>query len=203
MPLKPALGVRGTVAGHRLGALEGGRGRWLGALEGGRGRWLGALEGGRGRWLGALEGGRGRWLGALEGGRGVTSPQCIPAPKASGVGRGSEAGGLFAEHLQKRLLAVSAALGDHGGSPPPLPMHPFFGGWGGSPGRAHPTPSRAVPQGDDLWVKLDRPHLWRTHLRYARDNTRIERQRLRALQTLLPEAHRTAAVLNKFMKKGV
>ena len=26
MPLKPALGVRGTVAGHRLGALEGGRG---------------------------------------------------------------------------------------------------------------------------------------------------------------------------------
>ena len=26
MPLKPALGVRGTVAGHRLGALEGGGG---------------------------------------------------------------------------------------------------------------------------------------------------------------------------------
>ena len=26
MPLKLALGVRGTVAGHRLGALEGGRG---------------------------------------------------------------------------------------------------------------------------------------------------------------------------------
>ena len=26
MPLRPALGVRGTVAGHRLGALEGGRG---------------------------------------------------------------------------------------------------------------------------------------------------------------------------------
>ena len=26
IPLKPALGVRGTVAGHRLGALEGGVG---------------------------------------------------------------------------------------------------------------------------------------------------------------------------------
>ena len=26
MPLKPALAVRGTVAGHRLGALEGGGG---------------------------------------------------------------------------------------------------------------------------------------------------------------------------------
>ena len=29
MPLKPALGVRGTVVGHRLGALEGGRGAIL------------------------------------------------------------------------------------------------------------------------------------------------------------------------------
>ena len=29
MPLKPALGVRETVAGHRLGALEGGLG-WVG-----------------------------------------------------------------------------------------------------------------------------------------------------------------------------
>ena len=34
MPLRPALGVRGTVAGHRLGALEGGR------LAQGLGGWL-------------------------------------------------------------------------------------------------------------------------------------------------------------------
>ena len=44
MPLKPALGVRGTVAGHRLGALEGGGGGYLPPLRGvGMGR--GVLEG--------------------------------------------------------------------------------------------------------------------------------------------------------------
>eukprot|EP00668_Euglena_longa_P014468 GGOE01018458.1.p1 GENE.GGOE01018458.1~~GGOE01018458.1.p1 ORF type:complete len:415 (+),score=76.59 GGOE01018458.1:34-1278(+) len=58
-----------------------------------------------------------------------------------------------------------------------------------------------LPQGDDLWVKLDRPHLWRRHIEYARAHPQMERTRLIAYKTLLPEIHRNPAVLDKFTKR--
>lgn len=58
-----------------------------------------------------------------------------------------------------------------------------------------------LPQGDDLWVKLDKPHLWRRHIEYARAHPQMERTRLNAYKTLLPEMHRNALVLDKFTKK--
>lgn len=58
-----------------------------------------------------------------------------------------------------------------------------------------------LPQGDDLWVRLDKPHLWRRHIEYARAHPQMERTRLNAYKTLLPEMHRNALVLDKFTKK--
>ena len=64
MPLKPALGVRGTVAGHRLSALEGGSGGTFAPSNAclRAGRWEGGTR--RGRTIlglrGPLGGGGGR-----------------------------------------------------------------------------------------------------------------------------------------------